>query len=383
MKLPIVGGYSGRHLGCDLQVKLLQPNRRNAGKETRMREPTTPPDEAQRLQSLVSLNILDTPAEERFDRITRLARRTLNVSIAAISLVDRDRQWFKSAQGLDVAETDRAVSFCGHAIHGDATFVVPDATRDERFADNPLVVGGPEIRAYVGRPIKSPDGHRIGTLCVIDDEPRNFAAEDLDALNDLAAIAESELRADALAQTEKQLRNQLSEAERRASIDPLTRCWNREVALRILADEIERSIRGRLSIGVMLIDIDNLKAANDGHGHLAGDQLLREAAGHIRTAIRSYDSVGRYGGDEFLAVLPDCDGERASAVGERLRTRLARWPVKTATGEISITVSIGVIVVTPQNPVSQESLIELADKALYEAKRSGRDRVVLGARVNT
>ncbi len=172
-----------------------------------MKSPESPADEAQRLAALQALEVLDTEPEERFDRITRLARAVFDVPIALVSLVDRDRQWFKSCQGLDVTETDRSISFCGHAILRDQTFLVPDAAADERFADNPLVTGDPRIRFYAGQPIKGPEGARVGTLCVIDQRPREFSEQQLGQLRDLAAIVESEL---ALVQIGK-LRRELAE----------------------------------------------------------------------------------------------------------------------------------------------------------------------------
>ena len=158
-----------------------------------MKKPPIPETEELRLEALRFLELLDTGADERFDRITDLASRLIGVPICAVSLVDRQRQWFKSIQGLDVTETSRDVSFCGHAILDDSMFVVPDATEDERFEDNPLVTGGPEIRFYAGHPIKTSEGHRIGTLCVIDRTPRELSEKDRAVLADLAAIVEAEV----------------------------------------------------------------------------------------------------------------------------------------------------------------------------------------------
>jgi PAS domain S-box-containing protein len=158
-----------------------------------VREPAVPEDERGRLQALRALEVLDTPAEERFDRITRMAARVLDVPMALVSLVDTDRQWFKSSVGLDVPETPRDVSFCAHAILEEGALVVPDTHADPRFADNPLVLGGPRIRSYAGHPLRAPDGHRIGTLCALDTVPRQLDADDLAALADLAAWAELEL----------------------------------------------------------------------------------------------------------------------------------------------------------------------------------------------
>ncbi len=155
--------------------------------------PVPPPDEPARLSSLRELGVLDTPAEERFDRVTRIAQALFDVPIALVSLVDADRQWFKSHPGLDAAETSREISFCGHAIRGAEVFVVPDALRDERFSDNPLVVGAPEIRFYAGAPLSAPDGHKIGTLCLIDRKPREMSAGQRAALRDLADLVQGEI----------------------------------------------------------------------------------------------------------------------------------------------------------------------------------------------
>ena len=158
-----------------------------------MQEPQFPPNEQQRLCALQQLCILDTPPEERLDRITRIATHFFNVPIALITLVDAQRQWFKSCQGLDVSETPRSISFCGHAILGDTAMVVPDTLRDPRFADNPLVENEPHIRFYAGYPLSAADGSKLGTLCLIDRRPRKLRAADLEVLRDLAAWAEEEV----------------------------------------------------------------------------------------------------------------------------------------------------------------------------------------------
>lgn len=155
--------------------------------------PELPKDEVRRLEALLDLAVLDTDAEERFDRLTRLASRVLDVPIALVSLIDADRQWFKSRVGLDATETPREISFCGHAVLADELFVVPDASADERFLDNPLVVDDPSIRFYAGRPLRAAAGERVGTLCVIDRQPRELSPADRQVLDDLAALVEREL----------------------------------------------------------------------------------------------------------------------------------------------------------------------------------------------
>ena len=152
-----------------------------------------PEDDAERLEALRALRLLDTPAEERFDRITRLLTLVWQVPMAYISLVDGDRQWFKSACGLDTTQTPRDVSFCGHAILSDEPLVVPDAAADERFRDNPLVTGEPHIRFYAGYPLSGPGGHKVGTLCIADRRPRSLRGTEGEALGEMARVVEREL----------------------------------------------------------------------------------------------------------------------------------------------------------------------------------------------
>lgn len=151
--------------------------------------------------------MLDTPAEERFDRITRIAKRHFGLPIALVSLVDTDRQWFKSNQGLDATETPRSLSFCGHAILGEDIFHVPDALEDRRFRDNPLVTGKPNIRFYAGAPLHAPSGERVGTLCILGSRPRELTAEDCAVLRDLADCVEGELEHAELHATQMQMRS--------------------------------------------------------------------------------------------------------------------------------------------------------------------------------
>ena len=156
-----------------------------------------PPNESARLEKLRAYNILDTPPESVFDRLTSLAARHFNMPVALVSLVDQNRQWFKARYGIDATETPRDIAFCAHAILDNDVMVIRDATQDPRFAQNPLVTEAPDIRFYAGAPLATHSGHNIGTLCIIDRKPHpEFTEEQKQALADLAAIAidEMELR---------------------------------------------------------------------------------------------------------------------------------------------------------------------------------------------
>ena len=168
-----------------------------------MLEAIKPQDELVRVTELHDLCVLDTAPEERFDRLTRIAQRLFGVSIALVSLIDHDRQWFKSRQGFDILQTPRNISFCSHAILSDAPLVVEDASVDPRFADNPLVTGPLAIRFYAGMPLHGPKGYRVGTLCLIDQKPRKFTADDADALRDLASVVADQLANKALSEAVK------------------------------------------------------------------------------------------------------------------------------------------------------------------------------------
>ncbi|MDH3592931.1 MAG: GAF domain-containing protein, partial [Planctomycetota bacterium] len=148
-----------------------------------------PPDESLRIDALRRANILDTEPEREFDDLVQIAAHVCSTPIAVVSLIDVDRQWFKAKVGIDATETSREVSFCAHAILGDEVLVVPDATRDSRFAHNPLVTADPHIRFYAGAPMLSPDGHPLGSLCVIDMVPHEITPEQEHALAALARLA--------------------------------------------------------------------------------------------------------------------------------------------------------------------------------------------------
>jgi PAS domain S-box-containing protein len=172
-----------------------------------------PDNEDERLRELARYNILDTPPEESFDRITRLAAELFDAPIALVSFIDRDRQWLKSCFGIDLRQTDREIAVCTHTILNEDVFVVGDLAADDRFADNPLVTGEQGLRFYAGAPLITPQGHAIGSLCVIDTEPRSFSEEQVRRLEDLAAMVINELELRREIQFRQRIESDLRESE--------------------------------------------------------------------------------------------------------------------------------------------------------------------------
>jgi diguanylate cyclase (GGDEF)-like protein len=314
--------------------------------------PAIPPDDDERLRHLKDLGILDTEPEAHFDRVTRLAQRLFDVPIALVSLVDANRLWFKSCFGLPQGDLPRDVSFCGHAILGDETFVIPDAAADPRFADNPLVTGAPHIRFYAGQPLRVGDGYKIGTLCLIDTKPREFDEADRAALRDFAAILERELA-----------------AMRLATLDELTGLSNRR-GFHILARKaFGLARRLGLPAAALAFDLDKFKTINDTYGHPTGDAALRLFAEALRDSVREADVTARLGGDEFAALLIDCSVDQAaevvSRIGDKLDARIAE------TGfPVAIRFSAGVGAIDPADESSFDAAFAAADNDMYRRKKA-------------
>jgi len=341
--------------------------------EPALKGPAIPADEESRLAALAELGVLYTPSEERFDRFTRVAARTFGVPIALVTLIGRDVQWFKSSVGVATPETSRQVSFCGHAILAEDAFIVEDATKDDRFFDNPLVTDNPNISFYAGQPLHAADGSRVGTLCLIDREPRHFDDEDRELLRGLADLVEAELQRSELNSAQGELIRERDEFQRKALIDNLTGIWNRAAIFEIAAKECARALAGRV-FSVAMIDVDHFKACNDSYGHPTGDVVLAEIAARLSRGVRDFDAIGRYGGEEFLAILGKCDATDAAHIGERIRRAVCDSPIATGAGPVAITVSIGMATYGAELG-SVDALIAAADRALYRAKAEGRNRV--------
>jgi diguanylate cyclase (GGDEF)-like protein len=321
-----------------------------------------PANELERLASLRSYAILDTACEANFDDIARLAARLLGVPIALVSLVDGERQWFKSKIGLDVNETSRDQAFCGYTILDEVPLVVPDATADRRFADNPLVTGDPGIRFYAGVPLVASDGHKLGSLCVIDRQTRKLTDDEVDILSTLARTV----------MTTMELRRAMMQVRELAMTDALTGLANRPAVLDAVQQAVAQQIAGGSAFTLLYLDLDGFKRVNDLQGHEAGDQVLRAVASVLRDEITPPDMAARIGGDEFI-VLAGMEWAHAPIVlAERLRQamdsamRQSGW---------AVTASIGaVLFASPPRDVAEA--LSVADELMYSAKLAGKDRVM-------
>jgi len=319
------------------------------------------PSETERIKTLEFYDVLDTPDEASFDRITRLASTIMRTPMAMLSLVDRKRQWLKSRVGIEVQELSREMSFCSQAIKGRVAFIVPDARLDSRFANAPMVAGNGGIRFYLGVPLTMQNGHNIGALCAMDSEPRDPSETDIAIMSDLARMAVDEI-----------------ELRRIAVTDSLTGALTRRGLSQRLEHELERCRRYRRPLSVLALDLDHFKTVNDRFGHAAGDILLQSVVALCRDHLRSVDVIARTGGEEFVILLPETPGPDAHLVAERVRTLVEMATIRASGRALNITTSIGVTTLAAVD-TSPAQLLERADIALYQAKASGRNQVVFAA----
>ena len=344
-----------------------------------------------RQDALDRLQIVDTRAEEAYDDIARLAQMLCGTPIALVSLLDRDRQWFKARIGTLLDSIPRELSFCDYTIRDPSSVMqVDDARLDERFRDNPLVKGEPYARAYAGAPIVTHDGHAVGEVCVVDYEPRRLNEAQANGLQALARQVSFLLELRTFLQEQRERHAQSEDITRRllddrtqlelqnivlmerVRFDPLTGLLNRTgmQAMRDTPSFMSRIEKGPYCLA--LADVDHFKRINDTLGHTVGVEVLREVAAILRSSLRDGDYAGRYGGEEFVVLLPETRLADARHVVERIRERVSaiRLPCP-------VTLSIG-LVEGRRDRESRLIALARADRALYEAKRNGRNQVALG-----
>ena len=322
-----------------------------------------PLDENARLDALLRHQILDTPPETDFDALTRLAVHVLDVPMAAIGLMDRERLWFKSRIGLDEPELARPLAWWADPVAtapgAPETVAVHDDLRtDPQHASHPWVQGGPRARFHASVTLRDGDGHALGTLFVMDTQARTLDARQRRALTDLGALAATTLQ------------NRLRALQLRhlAMTDHLTGLYNRVQFERALEAELGHGMRTGEPFAVLLLDLDGFKAVNDGFGHAAGDFVLKEVSARIQQQVRQGDVLARLGGDEFGVVVRHGNAEAAEALSRRIVQAVAQPVTLSSQDVVGVGVSIG-LACFDSDVMSARALLAQADQALYQAKQ--------------
>ena len=312
--------------------------------------------EHQRMAALDRYYVMDTPAEQPFDTITRLTRHVFGVPISTITFLDGHRQWFKSRDGLSEPELPRSASFCNQTIRAKAMLVVPDAFEDDRFRDNPVVTGAPYLRFYAGVPLIAPSGEPIGTLCAMDTEARDFGPADAATLADLGKLVMTVL-----------------ELRQYTTVDALTGALTKNA----FQDEAGRALalakRHKQDLGCLMLGLHGLAAVTKRYGSERGDAILAECARTLQSGLRTSDVIGRMGDEAFAVLLPMTGRSGASDVAERLRSTLEALRHAGPDGAFQVTASFGIAAMTSPTD-SVDLLLARADAALHRAQRDGGSR---------
>jgi diguanylate cyclase (GGDEF)-like protein len=330
-----------------------------------MQKPGKPDNEAQRLAALRSYNVLDSVCEISFDNIVHLTAHLFDCPTSGIGLIDADRKWLKARVGFDVTEIPRDLAFCSHTIcNPTEPLVVPDATCDARFADNPLVTDG-GVRFYAGVALVNPEGAALGTLCISDRKPRALSADQVAMLQRLAETVMTTL----------ELRRAMIRVRDFAMHDALTGIANRPACMDALETAMETQRRQGTPFILITLDLDGFKSVNDGYGHAAGDDVLKEVAATLSGTVRIGATAARLGGDEFAVVMAGTEAE-AHPAAERLRRAIEERML--VLGH-RVTASVGALSFTTP-PASVNEALSRADVLMYAAKKSGRNRVATEVR---
>ena len=320
-----------------------------------------PPNEDARLAALLSYGATEDAGRERFSALTRIAARVTGSPMSLVSLIETDRQWFKSSQGMDVTETPRSQSFCAYTIlEQTGALVVQDAREDPRFADNPLVTESPRLAAYAGVALANADGYPLGALCVLDQVPRAYGNDEIEMLRELAQAVVTSL----------ELHRPTLAPDTAMRMDTLTETAARHAFVGELRFEIERQREHGHPLALVCFDLDGFGSINEQYGFAVGDAVLVMASLALRSVLRPADLAGRLGDDKFGVLLPAADLATSEEIAERIRLTIGEcmeacdWPVTASVG--------GVAFLVP--PEDENVAMRLADEACTESRLGGTAR---------
>ena len=329
-----------------------------------------------RLATLRLGDLVNTPLESRFNRIVRLARRALGVKAATISLLDDRREWIKAADGWELGELPLEHSLAASIVTHGVPTIVNDTLLDGRLSQHHLVTQAPKVRFCALYPLRDRLEHVIGALSAYDFVPRNSVEDMFGILGDVGQLAQRELFIVEACGAQEQLLIKLDSARRQALLDELTQLWNRRGALQLLTQAIAVGARQHTGVGVCLADLDRFKEVNDTHGHSVGDIVLKTVSAALVDSVRPTDTVCRWGGEEFLLIIPGVTVTQLTEILERARKQVAMRVVQTHSALVRTTLSLGGYVLPPHESATADDLVRRADEAMYQAKGAGRNVVV-------
>lgn len=314
--------------------------------------------------------------DQQLIRIRRIGKKLFDVANCIVrfgNVAPVSADGAKSISGVETA-------FCYDLSVSDVPVVVLDTHNHGSLGSHTAVSGAPYIRFFASHPIYNPGKTLVGSICLIDYAPRQiFRESDRQLLTDLAMLVERELELRSMNASQLDLQKKNKNLRRRSLIDPLIGTWNRGAIMRILTIEAIRCDKAGVPLSLIVADLDYFKKINDTYGHPAGDSVLVKVASRLRSCIRPQEALGRYGGEEFLIVLPGSSHTTAMAVAERMRTAIASQPEVIGGATLHLTISAGVASTDTFPTATTEELISRADVALYAAKDGGRNRVVNAA----
>lgn len=310
--------------------------------------------------------------DQHLQRIRRLGKKLFDVSNCIIVFGDTP-----PASEVAGSMAEMETQFCYEISASESAVVIADTSVHRSLGPHRFVTGSPYIRFYASHPVFNMDKSLAGRICLVDYTPRPvFREGDRQSLADLAALVERELELRSMNASQLDLQKKNKNLRRKSLIDPLIGTWNRGAIMRILTIEAIRCDKAGVPLSLIVADLDYFKKINDTYGHPAGDAVLVKAASKLRSCIRPQEALGRYGGEEFLIVLPGSSHETAMAVAERMRAAIAAQPEIIGGATLSLTISAGIASTDVFPTATTEELISKADVALYAAKDAGRNRVV-------
>ncbi len=316
-------------------------------------------------------NLINTPIEQNFERLARMTKRMFDVPVIVIGLFDEKRKAVKPIVSLDFGDASVYIPFFSEFNTNDI-MVVEDATQNELFQNHPLVVGDPMIRFIVICPIFEKNGKKVGSLIMMDHQPRSLGLTDLMSLNEIVKLIETELCSFRISKAQKLFLQDISNKDKSQFVDAPTKAWNNLGYSKILDYQLIESKKDKSHFGLAVVDIDNLTDINKEHGKEVGDQVLALTARTILTSCRDEDTIGRGEDGDFMVLIHADDSENIKTIVNRIKFNLDKIEIKVPKGKLSYHVTIGVTFFDDRIG-NAEMLIKNANIALLNGKRSGRN----------